>query len=97
QLQELLDIQMPCFQVGTDSTLTLPPLVDGNSGIVYDLEKRHDTLALSVGATDVRSQGAHRSPVISQTTAVFRQQRILLDGIVNACQIIAHSSEKAGG
>jgi hypothetical protein len=46
QLQELLDVQVPGFQVGADGALALAALVDRHRGVVDHLEEGNDALAL---------------------------------------------------
>ena len=55
QLQELLDVEVPCFKVGTDSAFTLAALVDCHGRIVDDFQEWHHALALAVGAFNVRT------------------------------------------
>ena len=44
ELQELLDIDMPGFKVGTDGPQTLAALIDGDSRVVGNLEEGHHPL-----------------------------------------------------
>ena len=55
QIQELLDIEMPAFQVCTHGAFALPALVDGNGGVIGNLEKGHDSLGFPVGPLDMRA------------------------------------------
>ncbi len=59
QVEELLDVDVPGLEIGADGALALAALVDGDRGVVGDLEERHDALALAVGALDVRAEAAH--------------------------------------
>ncbi len=44
QLQELLNIQVPGFQIGTHRPLAFTPLVYGYGSIVSHFKEGHDTL-----------------------------------------------------
>ncbi len=97
QLQEFLDVQVPRFQVGADGALALAALVHRDGGVVDDLQERHHALALAVGALDVRTQRAHPRPVIAQAAGELGQQRVLLDGFVDAVQVVRHGGEVTTG
>jgi hypothetical protein len=84
QLQELLDVQMPAFQVGADRALALAALVDGHGGVVHHLQERNHALRFTIGALDMGSERAHAGPVIAQAAGEFRQQRVFLDRLVDA-------------
>src|SRR5690606_9248493 len=68
QFQELFDVQVPAFQVGTHRALAFATLVHRHSGVVDHFQERHHALALAVGTLDVGPQGPHRGPVVAQTT-----------------------------
>ena len=44
QLQEFFNVQVPCFQVGANRTLTLTALVHSNCSVIYYLKEWHNTL-----------------------------------------------------
>ena len=83
------------FPVGADRALALAALVDRDGGVVDDFQERHDALRLAVGALDVRTQGAYRSPVIAQATRKLRQHGVVVDGFVDARQVIRHGGQVA--
>ncbi len=95
QLEELLDVEVPAFQVGAHRALALATLVDRHGRVVDDLQKRHHTLTLAVGALDVRAQRAHRRPVVAQAAGIFGQQRVLFQRLVNAVEVIGHGGQVA--
>ena len=97
QLQEFLDVQVPCFQVRADRTLALAALVDRHCRVIDHFEKGHNALGYAIGALDVAAQGAHAGPVVAQAAGELRQQRIFLDGLVNAVQVVRHGGEVAAG
>ena len=45
QLEEFLDVEMPCLEVSADSALALAALIHRDGGIVGNLEERHNALA----------------------------------------------------
>jgi len=94
-IEEFLDVQVPRLQVGADGALALAALVDGDGGVVGDFQERHDALRLAVRALDARAQGAHRGPVVAQATGEFRQQRVFLDGVVDAFQVVGDGGQVA--
>ena len=97
QVEELLDVDVPGLEIAADGALALAALVDGDGGVVGDLQERHDALRLAVGALDVRAEAAHRRPVIAETARVLREQGIVLDGFEYAVEIVCDGGEEAGG
>ncbi len=95
QFEKLFDVEMPCFQIAAHSTLAFSPLVDGNGSVVDDLQERYNALALAVGAVNVSTERTNRCPIVAQSAAVFGEQRVFFDGIVNAAQVVANCSEEA--
>jgi len=75
--------------------LSLAALVHRDGGVVDDLEERHHALRLAVGSLDVRSERAHRRPVIAQPARVFREQRVFLDGVVDALEVVRYGAQVA--
>ena len=53
QIQEILDIQVPIFQIHTDSPFAFPSLVDGNGCIIDNFEKGNDALAVAICPMDM--------------------------------------------
>ena len=95
QLQKLLDVEVPGLQIGTDCALALAALVDRHCGVVDNLQERHDTLALAVGALDVAAQRTHSCPVVAQATGELAQQRVFLQRFIDAVQVVGHRGEVA--
>ncbi len=95
QFQKLFNVEVPGFQIGADRALALAALVHCHRGVVDHFEEGHDTLALAVGALDVAAQGAHARPVVAQTAGELGQQRVLLDGLVDAVKVVRHGGEVA--
>ena len=52
QLQKLLDVEMPCFQIGTDRALALAALVDCHGRVIDHFEKGNNPLRLAVSTFD---------------------------------------------
>ena len=97
QLEEFLDVHVPGFQVGADRALALAALVDRHGGVVDHFQERHDALGFAVGALDVGAQRAHRRPVVTQTASEFGQHGVVVDGAVDARQVVRHGGQVAGG
>ena len=95
QLDELFDVHVPGFQVGTHSAFALAALVYCNSGVVDHFEERHHALRLAVGAFDVGTEGAHWGPVVAQTAGKLGQQGVVADGVVDAAQVVRHGGQVA--
>ena len=71
QLQKLFYVQVPRFEVSTNSTFAFAALVNSHRSVVNDLQKRHYTLRLAIGTFDVRTQRTNRCPVVTQATCKF--------------------------
>ena len=95
QFEELLDVEVPGLEIGAHRALALAALVDGDGGVVDHLQERHDALALAVGALDVAPQRAHVGPVVAETAGELGQQRVLLQRLVDAVQVVRHRRQIA--
>src|SRR5690606_26735682 len=95
QLEEFLDVHVPGFQVRTDGALALAALVDGDGGVVDHFQERHDALRFAVGALDVGTECAHRRPVVAEAAGKLGQHGVVLDGAVNAVQVVRHGGQVA--
>ena len=95
QLQKLLNVEMPGFQVGADRAFALTALIDRHGCVVHHFEEGNNPLRLTVGALDARAQGAHAGPVVAQSAGELGQQGVFLDGLVNPVQIIWHRGQVA--
>ena len=98
ELEEVLDVVVPCLKVGAAGALAFPALVDGEELVVVELEERDDALGLAVGALDVAAGAADCGPRSAEAArplgevGVFRDAALHdgLDGVV-------HLVEVAGG
>ena len=97
QLQEFLDVQVPALQVGAHGALPLAALVHGHGRVVDHLEEGHHALRFAVRALDARTEGAHARPVVAQAAGELGQQRVLLDGFVDASELVGHRGQVARG
>src|SRR5690242_15640095 len=79
KFQEILDVQVPCFDVSTHRALALTALIDSNSCVIGDLKERNNALATTVGALNARASCTHISPIITQAAGPFRELRIISD------------------
>ena len=95
ELQELLNVHVPCFEIGTDRAFTLAALVHGNGGIVDHLEERDNALTLSVGALNVGAKRTNRCPVISEPACKLRQHGVVLNRTVYTVQVVWDSCQVA--
>ena len=95
QLQELLDVQMPGLEVGAHRALALAALIDRHRRVVHHFQERHDALGLAVGALDVGAERPHRGPVVAQPAGELGQQRVFLDGVVDAVQVVGDRGQVA--
>jgi hypothetical protein len=71
EVEELLDVEVPGLEVRADRALALAALVDGDRGVIGDLEERYDALRLAVGAADLGADAADRGPVVAEATGVL--------------------------
>ena len=62
ELEEVLDIVVPCFEVGAAGAAAFAALIDGDELIVVELEEGDDALAFAVSAFDVAAGAADGSP-----------------------------------
>ena len=53
QLQKILNIQVPGFQIGAHGAFSFASLVNGYCGVVGDFQEGHDTLRATIGALDM--------------------------------------------
>ena len=97
QLHEVLNIEMPCFQISAHGAFTFAALIHGHRSIIGHLEERNNALAFAVGALDVRSSGANIGPVIAQTAGPFGQARVIGHQLEDALEIVIHRAQVAGG
>jgi len=95
EFEELLDVQVPGLQVSTDRALAFAALVHRHSRVIDHLEKRHHALGLSIGTLDVGAKRTHTRPVIAQAAGELGEQRVFLDRLVNAVQVVRHGRQVA--
>ncbi len=77
-------------------SLALAALVDRHRGVVDHLQERHHALALAVGALDVAAERPHRRPVVAQAAGVLGQQRVVLDRLVDAVEVVGNGGQVTG-
>ena len=95
QIQKLFDVHVPCFEVGTDSAFALAALINRHGRVIDHFEERHDALAFPVGALDIGAQCPHWRPIITQSTRELGQHGVVLNGAIDAKQIIWHGRQVA--
>ena len=96
KIEELLDVHVPSFEIGAYRSLAFASLIHGDSRVIDDLQKGNNALALTVGAFDVGAQCPNRCPIVTQATGKFGQHGVVLNGAINAKQIIRHRGQVAG-
>jgi len=96
QVEELLDVHVPGFQVGAHGALALAALVDRHGGVIGHFQEGHDALRLAVGALDVGAHGANARPVVTETARKLGKERIVANGAENAVKIIRNGGQIAG-
>ena len=96
QVQKFLDVDMPGLEIGADRALALAALVDRDRGVVRHFQERHHALALAIGALDVGAEPAHAGPVVAEPAGIFCQQRVVLDRLEDAIEIVGNGGEEAG-
>ena len=98
QVEELLDVEVPGLEVGADRALALAALVDGDGGVVGDLEEGDDALALAVGALDVADPRARTlRPVVAEAAAPLGEEGVVADALEDVVQVVLHRRQVAGG
>ena len=97
QVEELLDIDMPAFQVSAHRALALAALVDGHRGVIGHFQEGDNALGFAIGALDVRAHAAYPGPVIAEAAGILGQQRIVLDRAEYAVQVIRYRGQVAAG
>ena len=97
QFHEVLDVEVPRFQISAHGAFAFAALIHGHRSVIGHLEERNHTLALAVGALDVRPGGANIRPVITQPAGPLGQARVVGHQLEDALQIIIHRAQVAGG
>ena len=82
---------------GVDARIRREALVHRHRGIGYNLQEGDHTLRLAIGPLDVGAQRAHRRPVVAQAPGELGEQRVLLDRLVDAIEIVGDRGEVARG
>jgi len=88
QIQELFDVDVPGLQIGADRALALAPLVHSHRRVVGHLQEGDDPLGLAVGALDVGAHATHPAPVVAEPAGELGQERIVLNGVEDAVQVV---------
>src|SRR5690606_17411681 len=97
QVEELLHIGVPNLEIGRDSALALAALVHRDRGVVDDLQEGHDALALAVRALDAAAERADVCPVVAESPAPLREQRVVADALEDMREVVLDRRQEAGG
>ena len=97
QLQKLLDVGVPGFEIDAAGALALAALVDRRDRRVERLQPRHDAVGMPVGAADQRA--ARADAVIGHADAAreFRQQRDVRVLLVDRFEVVLRRIEQIAG
>ena len=95
ELEEVLDVVVPCFQIGAARAAALATLVDGDELVVVEFQERNDALGLAIGALDVAAGAADCGPRATETAGPFREVGIFgnaalhdgLDGVIDLVEV----------
>jgi hypothetical protein len=79
QLEEVLDVVVPGFEVGAAGAAAFAALVDGDELVVVELEEGDDALGLAVGALDVAAGAAHGGPRAAEAAGPFAEEGVFGD------------------
>ena len=98
QLQELLNVRVPGFDVHGEAALPLAsPLVHVAGNVVEDAQHGHDSVAVAVGALDVRLGGSDLGDVQPDAACELGDQRALLHRVKDAVYgVLLHGEQEAG-
>ena len=96
ELQKVLDIEMPCFEIGTHRPLSLASLVHGYSRVIGHFEERNDSLALTIGSLDQGACASDICPVITKAPRPLRELGVVADALENVIEVIHHRGQIAG-
>ena len=95
QVEKLLDIHVPGFEVGADGPLSLAALIDGDCCVINDLQEGDNALTFTVGTFDVGAKRPDRRPVIAQSPGKLGQHGVVLNSAIYAKQVIGHCRQVA--
>jgi hypothetical protein len=90
ELEEVLDVVVPDFEVGAAGAAALAALIDGDELVVVQLEEGNDALAFAIGAFDVAAGAAHavqeppRPPAHLERKAFSAMPRIMMDSMLSS-------------
>ncbi len=97
QLQELLDVRVPRFQVDAGGALAPAALVDRGDARVEGAQERHDAVGLPVGAADQRAARAHPGARDADAAGELRQVGDLAVALVDRAELVAGRVDQVAG
>src|SRR5690606_29701185 len=77
QVEEVLDIVVPGFQVDAGGAAALAAPVDGDGDVIGNLQERNHSLGANVGRLDQSPSGADVGPVRSDAAGILRHLGIV--------------------
>ena len=95
QLEEILDVVVPGFQVGAAGAAAFAALVDGDELVVVQLEEGDDALAFAIGALDVAAGAADGRPRSAESAGPLGEEGVFgdaaehdgLDGVIHLVEV----------
>src|SRR4029453_10644032 len=97
QVEEFLDVDVPGLLIRAHGALALAALVDGNRGVVGDLQEGDYALAFAVGALDMCAEAADAGPIVAEAAGILCQQRVVLDRLEDAAGMVGDKGREDGG
>jgi hypothetical protein len=96
KIEKLLDVDMPCLQISAYGALTFAALIHRDGRIVSYFQKWNNALRFTICSSDVRTQAANAAPIVAEAARILGEQRVILDGLEDAIQIIGDGCEETG-
>ena len=97
QLQEVLDVGVPRFDVDARRALSLPALVDGGDRRVERLQPRHDAVGGAVGPADERPLRADSREGDADAAGVLGQLGDVGVAVVDGLEVVLGRVEQVAG
>ncbi len=98
QLEEILDVGVPGFQVHTGRALSLAALVHRRHGGIHGLQPRHDAVGMTVGRLDQRTTRTHAAVADADAAAELGKLRdVAVLGVDRLQRILRRIQQEARG
>ena len=98
KLEEVFDVVVPNFEVGTARATAFATLVHGDELVIVQFQERDDALRFPIGTFDVAAGAAHGRPGAAKAACPFGKESIFGDAAVHdGLDAVVHLVEVAGG